>query len=244
MSGVLRREDGGAPWRRAVTWRWSEAVAVFLGAYLLGHLIRTSFFGEEPSPTAFVAWRATAELTWIAVLVTWLQVRHPGWVAALGGPTRPWAELRDGAVFGLILNGVVGLAVVIPVSWLLGAMSREEVTTPNPFPSSLPSTGVALGILFALIVAPAAEELFFRGILFRALRDHHGPSVGVAGSAAAFGLVHYVPGSAMGIIVVMAATAAMGVGLAIQYERRRNLLAPLAAHVAFNALGLVTLLRS
>jgi membrane protease YdiL (CAAX protease family) len=244
VSGVLRSEDGGAPWRRTVTWRWSEAVAVFLGAYLLGHLIRTSLFGEEPSPTAFVAWRATAELTWIAVLVTWLQVRHPGWVAALGRPTRPWSELRDGAVFGLILYGVVGLVVVIPVSWLVEAMSREEVTTPAPFPSSLPSTGVALSILFALIVAPVAEELFFRGILFRALRDHNGPSIAVAGSAGAFGVVHYVPGSPIGIVVVVTATAAMGVGLAVQYGRRRNLLAPLVAHVAFNALGLVTLLRT
>jgi membrane protease YdiL (CAAX protease family) len=66
----------------------------------------------------------------------------------------------------------------------------------------------------------------------------------VACSAGAFGLAHYVPGSSIGIAVVMAATAAMGVGLAIQYERRRSLLAPLAAHVAYNVLGLVTLLRS
>jgi membrane protease YdiL (CAAX protease family) len=241
---VLRSEDGGAPWHRTVTWRWWEALAVFLGAYLIGHLIRTWLFGSDPSPTAFVAWRATAELTWIAVLVTWLHVRYPGWVAALGRPARPWAELRDGAVFGLILYGFVALAVVVPVSWLLEAMSREDVVTPDPFPRSLPSTGVALSILFALIVAPAAEEFFFRGILFRALRDHHGPSIAVAGSAGAFGLVHYVPGSAIGIVVVVVATATMGVGLAIQYERRRNLLAPLVAHVAFNALGLVTLLRN
>jgi hypothetical protein len=240
---VLRREDAGAPWRRATTWRWWEALAVFVGAFLLGHVIRVSLFGD-PSPTAFVAWRAISELSWIAVLVTWLQIRHPGWMAALGRPTRPWSELRDGAVFGLILYGVVGLAVVVPVSWLLGTMTRDEVAAPAPFPSSLPAIGVAAGILFALIVAPAAEEFFFRGILFRALRDRHGVPVGVAGSAVAFGLVHYVPGSSIGIVVVVAATAVMGVGLAIQFERRRNVLAPLVAHVAFNALGLVTLLRS
>jgi ABC-type Mn2+/Zn2+ transport system permease subunit len=99
-------------------------------------------------------------------------------------------------------------------------------------------------LLFALIVAPAAEELFFRGILFRALRDHHGPSIAVAGSAGAFGLVHYVPGSSVGIVVVVAGTAAMGVGLAIQLERRRTLLAPVVAHVAFNALGLLIILRT
>jgi membrane protease YdiL (CAAX protease family) len=245
VSGVLRSEEGGAPWRRPVTWRWWEAVSVFLGAFLLGHLIGKVLFGEEPSPTAVVIWRAIAELTWIAVLVTWLQVRHPGWVTALGRPARPWSEFRDGAVFGLILYGVVGLAVVVPVSWLLGVMSGQGVVpTPAPFPRTLPPSGVAVRILFALIVAPAAEEFFFRGILFRALRDHQGTSIGVACSAGAFGLVHYVPGSSIGIAVVMAATAAMGVGLAIQYERRRNLFAPLAAHVAYNVLGLVTLLRT
>ena len=42
----------------------------------------------------------------------------------------------------------------------------------------------------AVVVAPITEELFFRGLLFRALRDRHGFWLGAAVSAVLFGFVH------------------------------------------------------
>ncbi len=243
MGGVLQRQEDQSP-PPPTTWSWGEAVAVFLGSFLLGHALRLWLFGGVPSPTAYLAWQTLAELTWIVVIAAWLRLRHRGWVATVGRPARAWEEARDGAVFGLILYGVVALGVVLPLSWVLGLVSDRNVRAPEPLPEGLPPVGVALALIFALIVAPAAEELFFRGVLFRALHDRHGTAIAVTGSAVAFGLVHYVPGTPIAVVVVVAAAVATGVGLAIQYERRRNLLAPLAAHVAFNALGLLTLLRT
>jgi membrane protease YdiL (CAAX protease family) len=206
-------------------------------------LVRLLLLEARESPTAHVAWRSVAQLIWIVVVATWLGLRRTGWTTAFGRPARPWPEIRDGAVFGSILYGVVALGVALPVSWLVGLVSGREVIAPEPFPPSLPPLGLALAAALALLVAPAAEELLFRGVLFPALRSRFGLPMGIAGSAAAFGLVHYLPGEPIDVVITVAATSAMGIGLAIQYERRGTLVAPLSAHVAFNALGLVILLR-
>jgi membrane protease YdiL (CAAX protease family) len=237
--GILRRDDVSSP---VATWSWWDATVVSLGAYVAGHVARLLLLEARETPTAQIAWRSVAQLIWIVVVVTWLARRGTRWATAFPRPARPWPEIRDGAVFGSILYGVVALGVALPVSWLVGLASGREAVAPEPFPRSLPPFGLALAVTLALLVAPAAEELVFRGVLFAALRGRFGLQIGVAASAAAFGLVHYLPGDPIDALIAVAAGAALGAGLAIQYERRGTLVAPLSAHVAFNAIGLVILL--
>ena len=243
MSGVLRPRDRGTA-SPSVTWSWGEAAALVLAAYVAGHLIRLLLLGGRPSPTAKVAGRVVLELVWIVVVVAWLGVRRIEWTTAFGRPARPWPEIRDGAVFGAILYGVVALVVVLPVTWLLGRTSDGSVSAPEPLPTTLDPLGWALAAALVLVLAPAAEEVLFRGILFPAVRNRFGLAAGIAGSALAFGLAHYQPGDRSDVLIPVAAATVMGAGLAFQYERRGNLVAPLAAHVAFNALGLLILLRT
>jgi hypothetical protein len=152
--------------------------------------------------------------------------------------------VHEGAVFGLILYGVVGLGIAWPLGKLVGLLADEDLGSPVRNPLDRPAGRIAISVGFTLVVAPVAEELFFRGVLFRALRDRHGFLLAALGSAGMFALVHLVPGGGLENLVLVTATAGMGLGLALLYERRRNLLAPLAAHVAFNLLGLVVLLRA
>jgi membrane protease YdiL (CAAX protease family) len=242
MSGILRRHDHETVPATA-TWSWWGAVAVLLVAYATGHLIRLLLLNAQTSPTGLVALRALAELIWIGVVAAWLGLRRTGWAAAFGRPARAWPEVRDGAVFGLILYGVTALCVALPVSWLMGLALDRDVVLRKVFPPELSAGGWLLAAALALVVAPAAEELLFRGVLFPALRDRFGLVTGVAGSAAAFGLAHYLPGDPVDVVATIAAATALGVGLAIQYERRGTLVAPLSAHIAFNLLGLVILVR-
>lgn len=243
MSGVLRPRDRGTA-SPSVTWSWGEAAALVLAAYVAGHLIRILLQDGRTSPIDRVVGRAVLELVWIVVIVAWLRLRRLGWTAAFGRPVRAWPEIRDGAVFGAILYGVVALAVALPISWLLGLGSGRTVRAPEPLPTALDALGWALAVALVLLLAPVAEELLFRGILFPGLRARFGLAAGIAGSALAFGLVHYLPGDPVEVVITVAAATGMGVGLAFQYERRGNLVAPLAAHVAFNALGLLILLQT
>ena len=142
------------------------------------------------------------------------------------------------------LPGAVALAVALPISWLLGLASDRPRHAPEPLPTALDPLGWALAVVLVLLLAPAAEELLFRGILFGGVRARYGLTPGMVASALAFGLVHYLPGDPLEIVTTVAAATAMGAGLAFQYERRGILVAPLAAHVAFNALGLLILLRA
>lgn len=241
MSGILRREHEHPP--PTATWSWWEGLAVVLLAVGIGHVVRLLLLGDRTSPTAQVARRMVAELVWVIVVAVWLALRRHRWTPAFGRPARPWREVADGAVFGAILYGAVALGVALPVAAIVRLVTDRVVGARDPFPEALPPIGWMLAGALALVVAPLAEEVLFRGVLFPALRNRFGLAAGVAGSAAAFGLVHYVPGDPLDTVIDVAATAAMGVGLAIQVERRRTLLAPIAAHVAFNALGLLILLR-
>jgi len=232
------------PWVATATWRPWEALVVFLTGYAAGALARAEVSGLDASAAAREAGPAIVESLWTIALVAWLGVRHPLWRDAVGRPERAWHEVHEGAVFGFILYGVVALGVAWPLGKLLTFVAKEDVQAPRQPLFDRSAGSIAVGVVFALAVAPIAEELFFRGILFRAIRDRHGFGLGAAGSTAAFALVHYAPQGGLDNLVVVAATAVMGAGLALLYERRRNLLAPLAAHVAFNLLGLVVLFRS
>jgi hypothetical protein len=92
--------------------------------------------------------------------------------------------------------------------------------------------------VYATVIAPIHEELFFRGILFRALADRLGFVGGALGSGVAFGLIHYIPGEWQDSTLLMVVMVATGYALAWIYRRRANLLAPIVAHATFNAIGL------
>ena len=71
-----------------------------------------------------------------------------------------------------------------------------------------------------------------------ALAERRG-SVGAAGSAFAFGLIHFTPGNAADAALLMIAMFFTGLGLCYIYERRGTLVAPIAAHITFNVVGIV-----
>jgi membrane protease YdiL (CAAX protease family) len=56
-------------------------------------------------------------------------------------------------------------------------------------------------VLLAAVIAPISEEFFFRGVLFRTVRDRHGFWPAALASAIPFGLVHYVPSPAIDALV-------------------------------------------
>ncbi len=88
--------------------------------------------------------------------------------------------------------------------------------------------------VFATLVAPVAEELLFRGILFPFIRDLGKPRLAFWGTAVLFGAMH-------GNLAAFLPLVFFGAMLAALYLRTGNLLAPMTAHALFNLVPFILL---
>ena len=99
-------------------------------------------------------------------------------------------------------------------------------------------------VLGAAVIAPALEELFFRGLIMRALArakrftGRASTVFAVTVSSLIFGALHTTALDASGLYVMLA-TASAGAVLAVLATRRGNLGASIAAHVVFNTTGVI-----
>ena len=199
---------------------------------------------DASSGNALVYVSVVSDLVWLAGMLVWLSNWHRGWRARIG-IVFGRRGLRDGTfggVAGLILYPVVAIGIGIPLTLLFRALSGQDTTTPDQLPSDLSTTAAAASVVLAVLVAPVVEELFFRGLVFRSVRDRSGFWAGALVSGLLFGAAHYVPAAWQDTVLLQSIMVFTGIGLAWIYERRGNLVANVAAHMAFNAIGIVLIL--
>jgi membrane protease YdiL (CAAX protease family) len=145
---------------------------------------------------------------------------------------------------GALLYLVIGVVVAVPLLWLFRRVFGADVTPPEQIPGGLSINAKILTAFLALVLAPITEELFYRGIFYRSLRDRHGVVVGALVSGLLFGASHVVDAPWRDVVFLQTLMVFTGVGLALIYERRANLVADIAAHVAFNVIGIVIIFSS
>lgn len=156
--------------------------------------------------------------------------------AAMGGRLRAGAlglrpPRRALTAAGLVVGAYV-LFLVVSAAWTsgLGITDRENVAIDLGTKDS--AAGLVMALFLVSVVAPLAEELFFRGFLFGALRRRGLPlAAGVSGLA--FGLAH-VASSPIGFLVPL---ALLGVLLCLVYERTGSLYSAIALHAVNNAVA-------
>jgi uncharacterized protein len=133
------------------------------------------------------------------------------------------------------------MLVVLPLSFALmivatslmqkffGIVPPEQVTVGFLKNHPRPWQTISLGLV-AVILAPVAEEMLFRGILYPFIKQRGYPRAALWGTAILFGVIHFNLGALLPLI-----------GLALAwtwlYERTQNLLAPITGHVIFNAVN-------
>lgn len=148
-----------------------------------------------------------------------------------------WAEVGFATVPArwIFTAMALGAALVLAVSvaqQLLGltpGASPLRALTPEHFDvATFIATIVLLGLL-----TPLAEEVYYRGILYRWMRRRWRVPVAATASALIFALTH--PQYALPFMVLV---ALFGVILALTYERTRSLWPPIALHATNNCLGL------
>ena len=185
-----------------------------------------------------------SELGITGILLLWLRARHPRWRESIRFPSRDRVarETGVGVLAGIALYPAITIVVGILLTVVFQGVFGRSVQAPDQLSSSLGAWGALWAIVYAVAIAPFAEEFFFRGILFRSIRDRHGFLIGAIGSSIAFGLVHYVPAAWPDAVLLQTIMVFTGLGLAFIYERRENLVANWAAHATFNVIGLLFVL--
>lgn len=141
------------------------------------------------------------------------------------------APARPRAAAGLVVLGY-GTFLLVAAVWtaLLDIQERQNIAVELGTHDS--AFALAAAGFLTCVVAPIAEELFFRGFLFGALR-RHGLVLAVLVSGIAFGLAH-VASSPIAFVVPL---AALGVILALLYERTGSLYPSIALHALNNSIA-------
>ena len=234
----------------AVRWGPWQAIAVFfVGNLVIAQVVVGSIVlvvmgvgsGEPIEGLPQIVATVAADVAFLAAMLVWLTWRARDWRSRVG--LRFGAKgLRDAAVgfgAGALLYFVVGVVVAVPLLSLFRRLFGADVAAPEQIPGGLSINAKILTAFLALVLAPVTEELFYRGIFYRSLRDRHGVVLGALVSAILFGASHVVNAPWRDVVFLQTLMVFTGIGLALIYERRANLVADIAAHVAFNVIGIV-----
>ena len=148
-------------------------------------------------------------------------------------PTR--AALAWGAVFGLASLPPVGAVMLANDGFcrVIGIQPSEQPIA-DLFLATDSRLVLATLTLFALVVAPAFEEFFFRGFAYPALKERFGAIRALVIVSAAFAASHLHGPSFVPLFVL-----ALGLGLA--YELTGTLLVPVTMHAVFNSTMIIQL---
>ena len=164
---------------------------------------------------------------------------------ALGLPARVlWGEGTSG-IAQRTLQGCIFFVAIMPPIYAASALGRcllrlfeaptdlqdvlLTITSRQPW-----SVRIYLFAL-AVLLAPLAEELLFRGVLLRVFRRRIGTAGAVLASSALFAAVHlHLP--------ALAPIFVLSLGLSVAYLRTGSLVIPIVMHALFNGFSLVIML--
>lgn len=166
---------------------------------------------------------------WFAV-----QRRNRAPAAALG-----FERISVFAVVGCALGMILwAFAASFLITAVLGDV-RSQIE--NPLEDLMVShASLIVAVVLACVVAPIAEEMLFRGLLFGWLRAHWPFWPTALVTAALFGAAHGKAGALYALLAAM-----LGVGLALFREHSGSLWGSISAHIANNALFMgISLLKS
>jgi membrane protease YdiL (CAAX protease family) len=145
-----------------------------------------------------------------------------------------------------LLVGFAAAAIFLPCASLLKVLSEKgiQLFTHQQAPTQQAveaiqaaptlSYKILLGV-FTLLLVPWGEEVLFRGILYTTIKQAGFPRIAFGLSSVLFAAIH----TNAAIFVPLLLLAML---LAWLYDKTDNLLAPIAAHAAFNTAGFISIL--
>ncbi len=228
-------------------WR-SEAVLLLIGGVMISfcmgsvtvgllHQSGVAGFKSEEGFPAILLVTLCFHGVLLGLLIPFLKYHQTGWGEAFG-------LQREGLGPTLVLALKV-LAVMLPVTWGLQALCGYIITQLHwdakeqmavDLLLKAPSWGLrAYLVVFAIVVAPVAEEFLFRGVLFPFIKNNLGcPKLAWLVPSFVFALIHVNLPTFIPLFV-------LAMALTWLYERTGRLIANIAVHSLFNAANVILL---
>jgi membrane protease YdiL (CAAX protease family) len=212
----------------AITGFLTGLVGTFMLVGIAAAATGTTSGSESPSFTITATLLQSAVFVGTAVLF-----------ASFTAPPRPWH-------FGLRrtrLWPAVGWAALGLFSFYVFAAVYSAAVHPDAEQGITESLGAdrgTLGLIIAgfmvIAVAPAAEEFFFRGFFYRALRSRFGVISAALIDGVLFGAIHY-DFSGADLLLILPPLALLGFLLCLVYEQTGSLFPVIAIHSFNNAVA-------
>jgi membrane protease YdiL (CAAX protease family) len=145
---------------------------------------------------------------------------------------------------GSLVRAVLVAMLAVPMALTLNELSRIVVSAVQAKPAEMQPTMQVLEISYtlgrrilftfaAIVLAPMAEEILFRGVLYAAIKEGGYPRLALFGTSILFASIH-------GSWMTLAPLTFFAIVLALLYERTGSLLMPIIAHASFNAANLIS----
>ncbi len=211
-------------------------VIIPLVLWVLASAVAGHFWGEMPE---ILLANIVGQL---ALLGSTLAVAHlafrNGLVRGFGLSTRHWLFDAGRAAMGTLIAMPIVLVTLSVSRWLIPPDLQRHHVLLEQLPS-LPIGWKVVLIVSAVVLAPLAEETFFRGLLQTMIRRYtRRPWVAIACASVLFGAVH------ASFIQDVPSLVLLAVVLGYNYERTSRLVAPILIHASFNAIMIAeTLLK-
>ena len=221
-------------------WDALKVYCVQLAAFLsLGGLVAACFPSGRPGSVAMTFAHAVAAAAMVAVGVRVAVADRGSAPEALGLTLRTVGRyLRVGflACLGFV---PINLALAIASQGVLHylRMPAPEQTVVRMFRSTGDPWVLGALAFAAVVVAPVAEEFFYRGMLIPLFRRWMRPGVAIVAAAFLFALAHVN-------LLVAAPIFALGLLLGYLFDRTQGLVAPIFCHMVFNLFALLAIVAT
>jgi membrane protease YdiL (CAAX protease family) len=161
-----------------------------------------------------------------------------------GVAVRPWPDLVLGPLVGVASQYALVPLLELPLAPFVHSLSQQVGKPAEQLTSHVAGPGLLVLALFVCLGSPVVEELFFRGLLLRALLGSTARLtstlrvvVSIAVSSLLFALAHFEAIQFLGL-------AGFGAVLGVMAWRTGRLGMGMAAHASFNAVAIVAIVLS
>jgi membrane protease YdiL (CAAX protease family) len=222
--------------RRVPAWRpWSSVLALIagLGGALVGglvvYLVAAIAGGDLDDPPASVDITATflQDLAFVGAAIVF---------ASMVARPRPWhfglRETRVGPAIGYVV-ACYRVFIAAAAGWSAALDLHETDDVVDQLGASSSTVALIAVSILVCVIAPIAEEFFFRGYFFGALRNWRGVWPAAVLTGLVFGGIH-VGSAPVGFLVPL---AFFGFLLCLIYDRTRSLYPCMALHCVNNSIA-------
>ena len=218
--------------------RWPAWYAI--SAFLVGVVATFIVVGIAAAATGTTSADESPAFTIVATLLQGaIFVGTAVMFASFTAPPRPWH-------FGLRRSRfwpAIGWAALAMFSFYVFAAVYSVAVHPTAKQGITESLGAdkgAVGVIAAgmmvIAIGPAAEEFFFRGFFYRALRSRFPILLAALIDGTLFGAIHY-DFSGSGLLLILPPLAVLGFVLCLVYEQTGSILPTIALHSLNNAIA-------